>query len=338
MADLTAKQRKAIKEQLRIRLVLENKFKKELRRVFRAHVSTVARLVHSSGAIHFPPELRWEMSALLLKHYNRVARHSYSFLRNLTKKSWGDIPIETKVWNHRNWRHQPPPSNTMDGRMRTRISEIFDVIAQDKSFRIMQSTGDEITQYIKSIEEKAAREGLQISNADLAKQVRDLYYTRIESKISVIAITETTFALEKTKEVEAEEALDERDLEELDEEDLLALAEDGDDEAAAELLAMLEYQGVDGTESLTIEDIIAAGGIAAILASVQQTKTWVAILDSTTREDHADADGQEVAADEPFSVGGEELDYPGDAGGSPEQTINCRCTAVYSTGEEDSAE
>lgn len=57
-------------------------------------------------------------------------------------------------------------------------------------------------------------------------------------------------------------------------------------------------------------------------------KRWVATADPRTREAHALADGQEVPIDEPFIVGGEELMYPGDLAGSPENVINCRCTMV----------
>lgn len=53
------------------------------------------------------------------------------------------------------------------------------------------------------------------------------------------------------------------------------------------------------------------------------TKTWLATGDARTRADHADADGQTVGLDEPFSVGGEDLMYPGDPDGSPDNTINC---------------
>jgi len=57
-------------------------------------------------------------------------------------------------------------------------------------------------------------------------------------------------------------------------------------------------------------------------------KEWVTALDERTREWHAEADGQIVGIDEPFIVGGEQLMYPGDPNGSPENTINCRCTVA----------
>jgi len=69
-----------------------------------------------------------------------------------------------------------------------------------------------------------------------------------------------------------------------------------------------------------------------VMSDYEPTKTWMAILDDHTREDHADADGQEVAEDEPFEVGGEELMEPMDdsLGASPENIINCRCSSVTS--------
>ncbi len=59
-------------------------------------------------------------------------------------------------------------------------------------------------------------------------------------------------------------------------------------------------------------------------------KRWVATEDGRTRDEHAEADGQEVPIDEPFVVGGEEMMYPGDIslGASAENTINCRCVMV----------
>ena len=52
-------------------------------------------------------------------------------------------------------------------------------------------------------------------------------------------------------------------------------------------------------------------------------KIWVAVMDSDTRDSHQALDGEEVDIRSPFSNG---LMYPGDANGSAENTINCRCT------------
>ena len=67
----------------------------------------------------------------------------------------------------------------------------------------------------------------------------------------------------------------------------------------------------------------------ASTAPIGLTKTWVAVEDERTRPTHSDADGQTVAREEYFSVGDDQLLYPGDPDGSPEEIINCRCTVIY---------
>lgn len=49
-------------------------------------------------------------------------------------------------------------------------------------------------------------------------------------------------------------------------------------------------------------------------------KSWLATVDSRTRKEHAEADGQARLLAEPFSVGGKTLDAPGEP--------NCRCTVL----------
>lgn len=58
-------------------------------------------------------------------------------------------------------------------------------------------------------------------------------------------------------------------------------------------------------------------------------REWISAEDERTREDHAEANGQVVGLEQPFTVGGVLLMYPGDMGGPPEQVINCRCTTGY---------
>lgn len=69
--------------------------------------------------------------------------------------------------------------------------------------------------------------------------------------------------------------------------------------------------------------------IAARQSGVVETKTWVATLDDRTRDDHADADGQTVLLDQPFLVGGGEMDAPGDQAADAGNVINCRCSVVF---------
>ena len=56
-------------------------------------------------------------------------------------------------------------------------------------------------------------------------------------------------------------------------------------------------------------------------------KRWIATKDMRTRHEHGVADGQTVPFDEPFTVGGEKLMFPGDAtAASGWNLYNCRCS------------
>lgn len=56
-------------------------------------------------------------------------------------------------------------------------------------------------------------------------------------------------------------------------------------------------------------------------------KVWIATPDERTRASHVELDGTEVDIDEPFeTINGNELMYPADPDGEPEEVWNCRCT------------
>lgn len=63
-------------------------------------------------------------------------------------------------------------------------------------------------------------------------------------------------------------------------------------------------------------------------SGVVEASEWLSARDSAVREAHADADGQRARLGEPFIVGGDALEYPGDPSGAPENTINCRCSLL----------
>ncbi|HEV2579401.1 MAG TPA: phage portal protein [Ktedonobacteraceae bacterium] len=70
---------------------------------------------------------------------------------------------------------------------------------------------------------------------------------------------------------------------------------------------------------------------AASQSGLTLNKVWLATEDSRTWPDHADADGQKVALDQPFTVGGEQMMFPGDSsmGASAKEICRCRCTQYY---------
>lgn len=57
-------------------------------------------------------------------------------------------------------------------------------------------------------------------------------------------------------------------------------------------------------------------------------KRWVAHHDERTRHTHLAANGQTVAIDDPFIVGGAALAFPGDPSAPMEEVANCRCSMV----------
>lgn len=62
------------------------------------------------------------------------------------------------------------------------------------------------------------------------------------------------------------------------------------------------------------------------------TKTWDADLDGHERPAHRRADGQVRGLTDTFQVGGEDLRFPGDPAGRPENVINCRCSMTIKKG------
>lgn len=68
---------------------------------------------------------------------------------------------------------------------------------------------------------------------------------------------------------------------------------------------------------------------AAKSTGVDMVKEWATTEDSRARPTHVEADGQRREMDEPFSVGGYSLDFPGDPKGPAREIINCRCVALY---------
>lgn len=113
-------------------------------------------------------------------------------------------------------------------------------------------------------------------------------------------------------------------------------------ESIPKLAARIEALGIDAKRAVTIartETIAAynAGNHAATMTMANQfgvddanvVRMWLATMDSVTRETHADADGQQAIGEMTYTVGADELLYPGDPAGSAGEVINCRCTEEF---------
>lgn len=77
------------------------------------------------------------------------------------------------------------------------------------------------------------------------------------------------------------------------------------------------------TEVVSASNAGSYTGVTALGDYGPERKQWLATVDSRTRSSHADADGQTVGVDEAFTVGGYDLDYPGDPAGPPDEVVNC---------------
>lgn len=92
----------------------------------------------------------------------------------------------------------------------------------------------------------------------------------------------------------------------------------------ARVIARTESHGArNAVNAQTTRRVDAAFGVSGAIR-----RRWQAANDERTRESHRDADGQEVALNEPFRVGRASLDFPGDPSGPPDEVINCRCTSI----------
>jgi SPP1 gp7 family putative phage head morphogenesis protein len=69
--------------------------------------------------------------------------------------------------------------------------------------------------------------------------------------------------------------------------------------------------------------------LQAETSDFETKKEWLAVNDDRTRDDHSGVDGDIVDLGEAFSVGGEDLMYPGEPTGSASNVIACRCAVGH---------
>lgn len=95
-------------------------------------------------------------------------------------------------------------------------------------------------------------------------------------------------------------------------------------EPRARVIARTESHGARNTVNAASVRRVAT----AFSGSNAFARRWQAAEDERTRPTHVVADGQTVGLNEPFTVGGASLDFPGDPAGPPSEVINCRCTTI----------
>lgn len=97
--------------------------------------------------------------------------------------------------------------------------------------------------------------------------------------------------------------------------------------AALETQAAAEAAKATEAQVLTFQPPSVVGGS---LRESPVTKEWVTVGDERVRQAHVFADSQVVTLNQPFTVGGQQLRWPGDTslGASAGNVINCRCSSV----------
>jgi hypothetical protein len=84
------------------------------------------------------------------------------------------------------------------------------------------------------------------------------------------------------------------------------------------------------TETTKLANFAHATAADSIIG-VPLQKKWLSFIDARTRTDHISANGQMVAKDGLFNIGGQKMAYPGDGshGAGADQICNCRCVVSY---------
>lgn len=85
------------------------------------------------------------------------------------------------------------------------------------------------------------------------------------------------------------------------------------------------------TEATTASNKAKQLGAESYFKELGQTnwyKMWVTRVDGRERPDHLHADGEIVASNEKFEVGGFAMDIPGDPKAPAKERVRCRCTTV----------
>jgi len=169
-------------------------------------------------------------------------------------------------------------------------------ITPERSQLIDQTNVTDMNDSIREAVNQLVQENRPLTDAAVGALAAVILKRKFDGRRTTIAMTETQFMAESTKAIEA---------------------------------AVVSSEG-----RINVGDILPAIGIAALAGN----KSWASILDGNTRTgqfDHVQADGQRVPMSQPFIVSGESLMFPSDRslGASAGNTINCRCSSLYSLGQ-----
>ena len=99
-------------------------------------------------------------------------------------------------------------------------------------------------------------------------------------------------------------------------------------ERVDEVMTLAKRQRAETIARTELFGITNASHYMTLVENGIEWKEWLTAGDERVRDTHAAADRQRVHVNEPFIVGGEALQYPGDPAGSAENVVNCRCVVI----------
>lgn len=307
----------AVRKQLESRTKVERLFRTRFRSLFLKSKATIVTALVKGH--YFTKEdlqsIQLDLRKNLQLLYTRATKIGVTASHSTLHTKDSSLRIELKSNNIKISTSLP----TLQSRIKERIDEEISDFVEKSRLRITSTFAIELNRLKESVLKKFGNTG--VSEADLRRYLDLRYRKLVDTGANRIAVTETTRGIEKAKVIAAEELALEA----------IEYDEDALDEEQAELLAELGALADEG-DSDAIALLFSTAGAASLLALSGITKTWVAVMDDSTREAHADADGDTVGLEDLFNVDGEDLEYPGDDSGSPGNTINCRCTVVYDIG------
>jgi len=92
--------------------------------------------------------------------------------------------------------------------------------------------------------------------------------------------------------------------------------------------AQFQAERVVRTEATNAANFGTMQSALTVFPGDEMKKEWIASFDDRTRDTHAEADGQVVNYNDPFFVGGYQIQYPGEPGAPANEVINCRCSVA----------
>jgi hypothetical protein len=337
MVDVATQQRQDGRKINRKRLALEKSVMQALNKWDDLVVANykAALLAGAAGRYSITADDRDALQLLLDEHYQAVIDAFAPFVvaRRTKKSAKADGEVTREV------------NNVTDQIISLLVALVAAQAPQHVNAIVGTTEDDAAAAYTEARElavEEAAETGLPIAEATIIASAVRILRKRLASRVGIRAITETTWVAEGTRATEAQ-TVGNRMADALRRE-ADAINADNQPLAAREAAVVGELADMTPSHDADLHadladngaQLMTAGAAGALVAiannMIEQTKTWLTMLDNRVRPTHRQAEGQTVRVSDTFSVGKSQMLYPGDRSfGAPmDEIVNCRCYVYYS--------